>query len=139
MNSKGKRLILYTDGAAKGNPGPAGIGLVLLDEAGNIVEERSSPIGRATNNEAEYRALAWGLERAIAFGAKSIDIYLDSELVVMQIQGLYRVKNERLREVHNQIELLLDHFDNFVIRHVPRALNRRANDLAQSASRTGNN
>ena len=127
-------LILYCDGAARGNPGPASIGAVLLlEENEEVVAELSETIGRATNNEAEYRALIRGLERALELKAARLQVRMDSELIVKQILGQYRVRNERLKPLYEQARSLLLRIPTWTIRHVPRADNKHADRLANAA------
>jgi ribonuclease HI len=134
---------LYCDGACRGNPGPSAIGGVIYRN-GSTIEEISEHIGVATNNEAEYRSLIRGLE-ALRDLAKpetgdtdsgprpAIEVFMDSELVVRQVEGRYKVKNERLRPLYQQVRALLDDFPNWKIRHVPRAKNAEADRLANAA------
>ena len=117
---------LYADGAARGNPGPAASGWVLDDPAGAPHEGGGIALGRATNNVAEYRALVEGLTRALALGVTAIEVRMDSELVVRQMTGVYRVKNEGLKPLHAEAQSLARRFTRFAIRHVPRAENARA-------------
>jgi ribonuclease HI len=127
------RLIVYSDGASRGNPGPASIGAVVTDEAGREVHTVSRRIGFATNNEAEYQAAVAGLEAALALGASEVELRMDSELVVRQLEFRYKVRNERLRPYFNRIIELRRQFEAFSVRHVPRALNKRADQLANLA------
>jgi ribonuclease HI len=129
----GRSLILHIDGAARGNPGPAGIGVVLWDEAGSIREEHRAYIGKATNNVAEYEALLFGLRKARELGYTAVKVFSDSELLVRQIRGEYRVKNPRLREFYDQVRHLVRSFDAFEIAHVRRGMNTRADILANRA------
>lgn len=124
------KLIIHTDGAARGNPGPAGIGVIIRKEDGTILAEISQFIGRATNNVAEYTALITALEKAAALGAEEIEVYTDSELVVKQIIGEYRVKNEGLKPLHRKVKSLASQFSNFRIAHVVRDKNKEADRLA---------
>ena len=124
------KLILYTDGASKGNPGDAGIGVVISDPDGNVVKEISEFIGRATNNVAEYEALICGLSQAAELGARSVEISTDSELLAMQLGGVYRVKSPRLQPLYEKAAALLRSFEHARISHVVRELNRRADQLA---------
>ncbi|MBW8004627.1 MAG: ribonuclease HI family protein [candidate division NC10 bacterium] len=128
-----RSLILHIDGAARGNPGPAGIGVVLWDEAGSIREEHLAYIGKATNNVAEYEALLFGLRKAKELGYAAVNVFSDSELLVRQIRGEYRVKNPRLRQFYDQVQNLLRSFDAFEIDHVRRGMNTRADLLANRA------
>jgi ribonuclease HI len=127
------RVIIGADGASRGNPGPAAIGAVIKDDRGNLVARLSRQIGRATNNQAEYRALIAALEQAISLGAKKVDIRLDSELVVRQLSGRYRVKNTGLKPLYEQVQQLLGKLDEVSVRHVPRARNAEADRLANQA------
>jgi len=126
------KIFLYTDGASRGNPGAAAIGIVLMDERGNEIEALGETIGTATNNEAEYRALLRGLERA-AHRATEIEIRTDSELMARQLKGTYKVRAENLRSLHDQAQRALKQFKRATIVIVPRELNRRADALANQA------
>jgi ribonuclease HI len=124
-----RRLVVHVDGGARGNPGPAAIAAVVADPDGELVEERSESIGRATNNVAEYRALLLGIERARALGATEVELVGDSELIVRQVRGEYRVKDSNLRGLHSQVRDALAGFDGWAIRHVRREANERADGL----------
>jgi ribonuclease HI len=124
-----ERLVVHVDGGARGNPGPAAIAAVLADPDGEILEERSEAIGRATNNVAEYRALLLGIAHARARGARELDLVGDSELIARQVRGEYRVKDDVLRELHAQVEAALAGFDRWSIRNVPREENAHADRL----------
>ena len=126
---------LHTDGASSGNPGPAGAGAVLRDENGLVMAELSRPLGRATNNEAEYQALIIGLEEARRFKVTRLKIYLDSELVVKQVQGIYRVKNQRLHPLYLRVIGLLQDLETYDILHIRREFNSEADTLASKAAR----
>jgi ribonuclease HI len=126
-------VVLYTDGAARGNPGEAGIGVVVCAPDGTVREEIGEYLGQATNNVAEYRALIRGLERARAAGARRVLVYSDSELMVRQMNGQYRVRNEGLAPLHRQATLLARSFERVDIVHVARERNRRADALANRA------
>jgi len=121
---------IFTDGAARGNPGPAGIGIVMKDEKGKNIFELSDFIGEATNNVAEYMALIRGLEEAIDLGLKEVEAYSDSELLVKQINGEYRVKNKGLIPLHHHIKSLIKKFKQFKIYHTAREDNKEADKLA---------
>lgn len=129
--------ILNTDGAAKGNPGPAGAGAVLRDETGEIIAEESRYLGTATNNEAEYQGLIIGLEKAREMGARKLRLKLDSELIVKQVQGAYRVKNQRLRPMFERVMALLQDLEAYDILHVRREFNSEADALASRAAVRG--
>lgn len=127
------RLILWTDGGARGNPGPAGIGVVMTDAQGEVVAEIAEYIGEATNNQAEYRALIAGLTRAQELAATVVDIRMDSELVVRQLQGEYKVKNENMKPLYAQATALLKTFARYTIQHVRREQNAEADKLVNQA------
>jgi ribonuclease HI len=122
--------MLYADGAARGNPGPAGAGALLLDEKGAALAELARPLGRATNNVAEYQALILGLEEARRRGIDEIDVRMDSLLVVRQMQGLWKIKHPGLRPLALQAGALLAEFPRRSIEHVPREENAEADRLA---------
>jgi ribonuclease HI len=126
-------LTIYTDGAARGNPGPAAIGVVLKDQAGNIVAEISRCLGSTTNNQAEYLAIIAGLEKAVSLGAGSITVKSDSELVVKQINGLYKIKNTALRPLYQQVVQFVGQLQGFSISYIPREQNAAADALANKA------
>jgi ribonuclease HI len=127
------KAVLHADGGARGNPGPAGIGVVLLDESGCALDEISESIGSATNNVAEYRALIAGLELALRHGISELAVYMDSELVVSQMKGAWKIKNDRLRHLASRASSLLGRFDAATISHVPRERNADADALANQA------
>jgi ribonuclease HI len=130
--------ILYTDGASKGNPGPAGAGWVLKDVAKGKTYREGSFLGEATNNEAEYQALILGLQRALEYGAADLAIYLDSELLVRQLNGVYRVKNPRLLAYYRRVQELLKKFATYAIIHIPREANEEADRMANEALKNSN-
>ena len=117
------------DGGARGNPGPAAIAAVVTTPEGEPVESVGEAIGRATNNVAEYRALLLGIERARALGANELDLVGDSELVVKQVKGEYRVKDGGLRPLHAEVRRALEPFERWSIRHVRREQNADADAL----------
>ena len=127
------RLVLFADGAARGNPGPAGAGAVLYDEKGKVVAELARPLGHATNNVAEYSALILGLEEAKRRGATAIDVCMDSLLVVQQMRGLWRIKHPGLIPLALRAAELLASFPERGIRHVPRDENAAADELSNRA------
>lgn len=124
------KATLHADGGARGNPGPAGIGAVLLDESGEVVGEIALGIGEATNNVAEYRALIAGLELALAHEVTDLQVLMDSELVVSQVNGEWKIKSDALRILAVRARSLLDRFERAWIRHVPRSSNAHADRLA---------
>jgi len=121
-----KEVKLYTDGGARGNPGPAAIAYVVCDLKDNVVEKSGKYIGVTTNNQAEYQASLLGLQRIKELGADAVEICMDSELVVKQINGLYKIKNNDLRPWYTQIMQLAGQFKSIKFVHVPRALNKEA-------------
>lgn len=121
------------DGGARGNPGPAAIAAVVATPEGEVLEEIGETIGPATNNVAEYRALLLGIERAQALGAIELDLVGDSELIVRQVKGEYKVKDPTLRELHAQVRAALGGFDRWSIRHVRREHNAEADRLVNEA------
>lgn len=132
-----RTLVLHVDGGARGNPGPAAIGVVISGTDGEVVEELAEPIGPATNNVAEYRALLRGLERARELGAAELEIVGDSELIARQVSGIYKVKHPAMRPLYEQAVAELRGFDRWRIRTVPRAQNARADALVNAALDAG--
>jgi ribonuclease HI len=124
---------LYCDGASRGNPGPSGAGVVILDKNGEQIFELSRFLDNATNNEAEYKALIRGLRAAADVGLKGVEIFLDSELVVNQLLGTYKVRNPRLLKLFEEAMSRLRLFDEYAIFHVVRELNQKADRLANEA------
>ena len=131
------KLVLNVDGGARGNPGPAVIGVVISDPDGETLEELSERIGVATNNVAEYRALLRGVERARALGATEVEIVNDSELVARQLTGAYKVKHASMKPLYAEAISALRRFDSWGIRSVPRAQNARADELVNQALDAG--
>jgi ribonuclease HI len=127
------KLVVNVDGGARGNPGPAAIGAVVQDGDGNVLEERGERIGPATNNVAEYRALLLGIERAAELGASELELVGDSELIVRQVKGEYKVKDATMRELHGQVKEALRPFPSWTIRHVRREQNADADRLVNAA------
>ncbi len=128
-----KRMVIFTDGAAEPNPGPAAIGAIIKDEQGKLITTISQPIGRATNNQAEYRAIIASLEHAIRLGANHVEIRSDSELVVRQINRRYRVKNAALKPLYQKVKQLQGLLEGFTITHIPRQQNTEADNLVNMA------
>ena len=126
-------LILHVDGGARGNPGPAAIGIVISRPDGEVVEEVAETIGVATNNVAEYQALLKGLERAAELGARKIRIVNDSELVARQVQGAYKVKHPAMKPLYAEAMARLSRFERWSIQSVPRARNAGADALVNRA------
>jgi ribonuclease HI len=125
--------VVYADGASRGNPGPASIGALVIDPDGVIRHEVSETLGVGTNNFAEYRSLIAALEAALALGARRVEARMDSELVIRQAIGRYRVRNPGLIPLHNRVLALRSRFDEVVFRHVSRAQNALADALANKA------
>jgi ribonuclease HI len=134
---KTSRVVVYVDGGSRGNPGPAGIGVVITDREGKELARANDYIGVATNNAAEYRALLLGLERARSLGARDVEIVNDSQLVERQVRGEYRVKKPELRVLHEQVLGLLGDFGSWSIRSVPREQNELADELVNEALDAG--
>jgi ribonuclease HI len=132
-----RALTVHVDGGARGNPGPAAIGVVVTDPDGVVVDELAERIGVATNNVAEYRALLRGLERAAALGAREIALVNDSELVAKQLTGAYKVKHPAMKPLYEQAMSALRGFDRWSIRSVPRAKNSHADALVNQALDAG--
>jgi len=131
------KLIVNVDGGARGNPGPAAIGVVVRGPDGEVLEEVGERIGEATNNVAEYRALLRGIELAAAHGAGELELVGDSELVVRQIEGRYKVKDAGLKKLHAEARRALGAFESWSIRHVRRAGNADADRLVNEALDAG--
>jgi ribonuclease HI len=125
---------LYVDGAAKGNPGEAGVGAILLDDQGTVIFRLGRYIGKATNNQAEYRGLILGLQETLAMGGKDVVVFTDSELMEKQIKGQYRVKDEILKRYHGSVCDLLKRFRSHRVELIPREKNREADRLASKAA-----
>ena len=125
-------LTIYTDGACSGNPGPAGIGVVLYHKDEKI-KEISASLGDATNNVAEYTALIYGLQEALKLQAQKVRIFTDSELMFKQIQGMYKVKHPGIKTLFDQVMHLKEGFAEFTIRHILREKNKEADKLATGA------
>lgn len=134
---KGRYLRVHTDGAARGNPGPAAAAAVLYDGAGDRVAEESRYLGAATNNVAEYQALLLGLERAAKLGASRVEVVTDSELIARQWSGEYRVKNKALKPLYERAKEAARAFGSVAVRHAPRARNAAADAAANRAIDAG--
>ncbi len=128
-----KRLIINTDGGARGNPGPAGLGVVIKNAQGLIIAEFKEYLGDATNNFAEYQALIKALEEAHRIGATHLQINMDSELIVRQMQGKYKIKEPALKELAAQVFALQNKFKNITFTHIPREKNKEADALVNEA------
>jgi ribonuclease HI len=128
-----RTVVAYADGASRGNPGPASFGAVVYDENGAELHRTSRAIGRGTNNQAEYQGAIAALEAALGLGAREVELRLDSELVVRQLTGRYRVRNPGLIPLYKRLLDLRTRFDRVRITHVPRAQNKVADRLANEA------
>lgn len=126
-------VVVHVDGGARGNPGPAAVGVVVFAPDGTVLDEFAETIGVATNNVAEYRALLRGVERAAALGATEVEFVNDSELVAKQINGLYKVKHPAMKPLYEEARAALRAFSEWKIRSVPRAENARADALVNEA------
>jgi ribonuclease HI len=131
------KLVVHVDGGARGNPGPAAIGVVVASEDGEVLRELGERIGPATNNVAEYQALLRGIEVARELGANEVEFVNDSELVAKQLTGAYRVKHPAMRPLHAEAMSALGGFDSWRIRSVPRAQNADADALVNQALDAG--
>lgn len=120
---------LYADGGSRGNPGPSASGFVILDMENNVVKEEGVYVGVTTNNQAEYKALIFGLQAALEMGISELEVYMDSLLVINQVQGIWKLKNVDLMPLHAEIIKLLPQFDRVKLAHVPRALNKLADGM----------
>lgn len=128
---KVKNLKIYTDGGALNNPGPAAFGVVFKDEKNNEIFDHSEAIGKTTNNVAEYRGLLYALRNAKRYHPEKIEIYMDSKLVIRQMQGKYKVENERMQELFLQCWNKKMEFDQIQFKHIPREKNSEADDLVK--------
>ncbi len=127
------RILIYTDGASRGNPGKAGIGVVICDGEHNVLDEIAEYIGEATNNVAEYRALIRGLERALEYHPLEVEIFCDSELVVKQMNGQYKVKAPSILPLHREARKLIGKLPAWRLQYIPREENVQADALANEA------
>jgi ribonuclease HI len=127
------KVVVNVDGGSRGNPGPAAIAAVVQGAGGEVLEESGERIGKATNNVAEYRALLLGIERAAAIGATELELVGDSELIVRQVEGRYKVKDATMKELHAEVKRALAGFSGWSIRHVRRELNSEADRLVNEA------
>jgi ribonuclease HI len=126
-------LVLYTDGASRGNPGPAGAGAMIADKEGITLAEKAVYLGETTNNQAEYQALLIGLEEAVKLAPARLVVRMDSELIVRQINGEYRVRNRDLKPLHDRARELIGQLADVKVVHVPREENTHADRLANQA------
>ena len=127
------KVVVHVDGGARGNPGPAAAACVISTPDGETLGEHTRLLGTATNNVAEYQALLLGLQCALELGASEVAVVGDSELIAKQVQGLYKVKHEAMRPLHQQAMAALARFENWSIQTVPRAENAQADGLVNAA------
>jgi ribonuclease HI len=130
-----KKALIFTDGGAEPNPGPGGIGVVIRDRQGETVTTISRSVGRVTNNQAEYMAVITALEKALSLGFDEVEMRADSELIVRQINGRYKVRNSNLKPLYQKVVQLKGQLNSFTITHIPRNLNKEADRLAGEAVR----
>ncbi|MFC1722242.1 ribonuclease HI family protein [Patescibacteria group bacterium] len=124
---------LYTDGGSRGNPGPGAIGIVLINGAGEVIYEMAKYIGECTNNEAEYLGILFGLKAAQERDVSNLDVFMDSELVIKQLKGDYKVKNARLIKICNEVKSISANFNKISFTHVKRVNNKMADSLVNEA------
>jgi ribonuclease HI len=124
---------IFTDGGSRGNPGPSGAGGVIIDTSGETIAEISEFLGHQTNNYAEYMALLLTIKQSLTLNIKDVNVFMDSKLIVEQINGNYKVKNESLKIIYLQIKELLNHFNNITFTHVYRSNNKHADMLVNKA------
>ncbi len=127
------RLRVYSDGAARGNPGPSGAGAVLVEPSGQVVDRLGKFLGVQTNNYAEYMGLLLGLKRARELGVKEVEVFADSELMIRQLGGRYQVKSPSLRPLYEEALRLLNDFSRVKLVHVPREMNTAADEMSNRA------
>jgi ribonuclease HI len=135
VSGTARRFAVYVDGASKGNPGPAGAGVVIETDDGTVIHEAGYYIGRTTNNVAEYYALLIAVEELLILRADEVSVFTDSELMAHQFNGVYKVKSPALKFIHGRIKRLVSAFKRFDIRHLPRDGNKRADSLASRAAK----
>ena len=129
----GRTVRVYSDGAARGNPGPAGAGAVLTDAAGNVIARLGRYLGRQTNNVAEYEGLLLGLKHARELGYREVEVRADSQLLIRQLKGEYAVRHSGLKPLHAEALRLLHGFDRYDLQHVPREENALADEMSNRA------
>jgi ribonuclease HI len=122
-------VTMFTDGGARGNPGPAAIGVVIKNHKGDVIQKTGKYIGESTNNDAEYRALLDGVTSLKEIGATKVKCFLDSELVVKQMNGLYKVKNQNIKTLWGKIKIIEKSFEEITYHHVKREKNMEADSI----------
>jgi ribonuclease HI len=132
-----ERVVVHVDGGARGNPGPAAIAAVVATLDGEVIERSGELIGEATNNVAEYRAMLLGIERARALGAREVELVGDSELIVRQLRGEYKVKDRNLAELHGRARAALAELEGWSVRNVPREQNAEADTIVNETLDAG--
>jgi ribonuclease HI len=132
-STKIDKVVIYADGASRGNPGEAAIGAIIRNEQGRLIATISQRIGTTTNNQAEYRAVIAAMEKAIRLGARHVELNSDSELVVKQLSGRYRVKKAALKPLYRRVKQLESNFESLTITRIPRQQNTEADRLANQA------
>jgi ribonuclease HI len=130
-----RKVILYVDGSCSGNPGEGGAGVVIKDEQGKTIAHFKEYLGMVTNNRAEYQALILGLREAHRLGIREVEVNLDSELVVNQVNGMYRIRDAQLKTLEEEVRRLLGRYSRWVVQYIPRENNREADRLAREAVR----
>jgi ribonuclease HI len=130
-----QKVILYVDGSCSGNPGEGGAGVVVKDEHGKTIAYFKEYLGMVTNNRAEYQALILGLREALRLGIREVEVNLDSELVVNQVNGMYRIRDAQLKALEEEVRRLLGRYSRWVVQYIPRENNREADRLAREAVR----
>ncbi len=130
-----EKLVFYIDGASRGNPGESGVGIVMCDADKRKIQNYHKYIGRATNNVAEYLALIIALQEAIKVKVREVTVYCDSELVVRQVNGRYRVKDDKLKQLYILAKNLIEYFKEFKLEYIEREKNQQADKLAMQAVR----
>lgn len=133
VHPNNKKLKVYADGGSRGNPGPSASGYVVMDENNKILVENGVYLGITTNNQAEYTSLKLALEDCVKLGAKEVDVYMDSLLVVNQMKGIFKVRNRDLWPIHDAIKELINKFNRVTFQHVPRELNKLADAAVNKA------
>ena len=128
-----RKVRVYSDGAARGNPGPAGAGAVVVDEDGTVIAEIGRYLGEQTNNVAEYQGLLLGLRHALDHGASEVQVLADSQLLIRQLAGVYRVRNAGLIPLFEEAKRLLGRFKKVELRHIPREMNGAADEMSNRA------
>lgn len=134
---KNKEVRIFVDGASRGNPGPSSVGVLILDTEGRTLKELSEPIGHATNNIAEYFALIYALQEAVAMGASVVSVKTDSQLMARQFSGEYAVREPHVKLMHRIVKRLAGYFERCTVTHIPREENQEADRLAGLAIEGG--